>query len=253
MKKSIQILTVLILTALILSATALPTLASNFDFDTAIAEFVPNQINTESLTVGEKATHRSATWTQMGDAECYSSDESVVTVSPAGTVTAVSEGTAYVVIVALNLSDVVRYDVVSEESQKGSGDFSEEQQEILDQGFEEAKKQREEFRKEYEKNQEIIEQTKKEQEEFVKVFEKVTKTALGLIGISFGGVALAWIGILGLLGLLVLTSVAEAIYILIAAPKAGMTRAWALLTLFTNVIGLIVFLVVRSNNKKKYA
>lgn len=47
----------------------------------------------------------------------------------------------------------------------------------------------------------------------------------------------------------VLLVLAEIMYILIAAPKCGMSRFWALVPLFSNFFGLIVFIVVRSNRK----
>ncbi|MBR5022629.1 MAG: hypothetical protein IKY18_05470 [Oscillospiraceae bacterium] len=47
----------------------------------------------------------------------------------------------------------------------------------------------------------------------------------------------------------VLLVLAEIMYILIEAPKCGMSRFWALVPLFSNFFGLIVFIVVRSNRK----
>jgi len=38
---------------------------------------------------------------------------------------------------------------------------------------------------------------------------------------------------------------AEIIYIYYAAPKCGMSRAWALLPLFSNVLGLIIFIIIK--------
>lgn len=49
--------------------------------------------------------------------------------------------------------------------------------------------------------------------------------------------------------LFVLFGIAEVIYIFISAPKCGMSRWWALLPVVSNVIGLIVFIVVRSGRK----
>lgn len=42
---------------------------------------------------------------------------------------------------------------------------------------------------------------------------------------------------------------AEILYIFFAAPKCGMSRLWALLPIFSNVLGLIVFIFVRSKHK----
>lgn len=47
--------------------------------------------------------------------------------------------------------------------------------------------------------------------------------------------------------------VAEMVYIFIAAPKCGMSRLWALVPLFSHIIGLIVFIVVRSNRNTSTA
>ena len=43
--------------------------------------------------------------------------------------------------------------------------------------------------------------------------------------------------------------IAEIIYIFIEAPKCGMSRLWAIVPLFSNLFGLIVFIIVRSNRK----
>lgn len=44
----------------------------------------------------------------------------------------------------------------------------------------------------------------------------------------------------------VILFIAEVAYIFISAPKCGMSRLWALVPLFSNIFGLIVFIVVRS-------
>lgn len=49
--------------------------------------------------------------------------------------------------------------------------------------------------------------------------------------------------------IILLLMIAEIIYIFIAAPKCGMSRLWALVPLFSNFFGLIVFIAVRSNRK----
>ncbi len=56
--------------------------------------------------------------------------------------------------------------------------------------------------------------------------------------------------IIVLIVVLVLLLLAEMVYIFIAAPKCGMSRFWALVPLFSNIFGLIVFIVVRSNSKQ---
>ncbi len=42
---------------------------------------------------------------------------------------------------------------------------------------------------------------------------------------------------------------AEILYIFFAAPKCGMSRLWALLPIFSNVLGLIIFIFIRSKHK----
>ena len=44
----------------------------------------------------------------------------------------------------------------------------------------------------------------------------------------------------------VILLIAEITYIFISAPKCGMSRLWALVPLFSNIFGLIVFIAVRS-------
>lgn len=44
--------------------------------------------------------------------------------------------------------------------------------------------------------------------------------------------------------------IAEIVYILVTAPKCGMSRWWALVPLFSNLFGLIVFILVRSARKQ---
>lgn len=47
--------------------------------------------------------------------------------------------------------------------------------------------------------------------------------------------------------------VAAIVYIFIAAPKCGMSRWWAVLPLFSYVLGLILFIAVRSTRKTQAA
>lgn len=102
----------LTMVVLILTVIAVPARATEFDFETEIFQFAPDKSNTFELEVGEVHKPGAAVWAE--DGQCYSSDETVVTISSNGKVTAVSEGTAYVAIVAgRNLSKVYRYDVVA--------------------------------------------------------------------------------------------------------------------------------------------
>lgn len=48
---------------------------------------------------------------------------------------------------------------------------------------------------------------------------------------------------------LFLLIVAEILYIFIEAPKCGMSRLWALVPIFSNVLGLVIFIIIRSKHK----
>lgn len=63
-----------------------------------IENFSPNALNHTKLTVGKTHTPTAAVWLNGGTGSCYSTDESVVTVSASGTATAVGKGEAFVVI-----------------------------------------------------------------------------------------------------------------------------------------------------------
>ena len=116
MKKTIRTLTVMMIAVLMLTITTIPALAAGFDFETAIAEFSSNSLNTFTLEVGKTHTPTAAVWAQQGGASCYSNDESVVTVSKDGTVTAVGEGTAYVAIDTGTMYELYCYKVSNKSS-----------------------------------------------------------------------------------------------------------------------------------------
>ncbi len=65
--------------------------------DPALDDFVADALNTTYLSVGQESKPIAAVW---GDIICYSDDESVVTVSDGGKVTAVGAGQAHVVIIS---------------------------------------------------------------------------------------------------------------------------------------------------------
>ena len=76
-----------------------------------IESFVPSHSNSYVLKVGEGHTPGCAIWLK-GGGTCYSTDESVVTVSSTGNVHAVGTGEAFVVIKAsTGMYDVIRYTV----------------------------------------------------------------------------------------------------------------------------------------------
>ena len=121
MKKAVRTLTVMVIAILVLIMATIPALAAGFDFETAIAEFKSTPLNTIALKVNETHTPTAALWAQQGMATCYSNNESVVTVSKEGTVTAVGEGTAYVAIDTGAMYELYCYNV-SADSKVGSND-----------------------------------------------------------------------------------------------------------------------------------
>lgn len=105
------LLSLLLVTGLLFSPSLAASAAEDFDFDREIAAFTPDPFNTHELSVGEAHSPQAALWAK--DGTCLTSDASVVTVSQDGTVRAVSEGRAYVAIVAVTgMFRVYRYDVV---------------------------------------------------------------------------------------------------------------------------------------------
>ncbi len=83
------------------------------DYDAIIDSFVPDSLNTFVLSVGNAHKPNAAVWLQGSGGAVYSSDESVVTVTDLGKVTAVGEGSAYVIIVGGGkMNACYRYDVV---------------------------------------------------------------------------------------------------------------------------------------------
>lgn len=124
-KTAIRLITLALSLIMILSLTA-----CNFpgkkekgftenDYKDMIEEFVSDDLNTFELTIGEEAAPQSRVWLNSGKGTTYSSDTSVVTVTDGGKVTAVGEGTAYVVITSdsnkeNSLHAVYRYDVYGE-------------------------------------------------------------------------------------------------------------------------------------------
>ncbi len=122
MTKSIKTLTTIILALLLISTAALPVLAVDFNFETAISGFNSTFFNTKEIAVGSTDdTVTSCVFLLNETAFCSSSNESVVTVASDGTVTAVGEGTAYVAVVVPNdvyddMYELYRYDVVASSS-----------------------------------------------------------------------------------------------------------------------------------------
>lgn len=86
----------------------------SFSYEEMIESFVPDAFNCQSITVGGSHKPNAAIWLTTGKGEVYSSDETVVTVSQLGKVTAVGEGEAYVIISCGTLFQVMRYTVTTE-------------------------------------------------------------------------------------------------------------------------------------------
>lgn len=87
--------------------------AKELDYNAIIESFVQSSLNTFELYIGDSHAPNATIWLKSGNGSVYTSDEGVVTVTDLGKVTAVGEGTAYVVIGAPNNSmyEVYRYDV----------------------------------------------------------------------------------------------------------------------------------------------
>ena len=69
------------------------------DYGALIESFVPNAMNTVELEVGQEYKPQEATvWLSGGKGDAYTSNEKVATVTKLGKVTAVGEGTAYIII-----------------------------------------------------------------------------------------------------------------------------------------------------------
>lgn len=92
---------------------------------------------------------------------------------------------------------------------------------LFDQEFEDVKQQREEEEKQWQEEWNSI---RRRQNTFKNVIITIGIIAVFLV-------------------------IAEITYIFITAPKCGMSRFWALVPLFSNFVGLLVFIIVRSNRK----
>ena len=120
-------------------------------------------------------------------------------------------------------------------TQNEMSNIQKEMDESWQQFEEEIKKQQEEWaakEEEFKKQKEEREQ-QWEQEQIEREKERKASQRAGII--------IAVVAVLLLL--------AEITYIFITAPKCGMSRFWALVPLFSNFFGLLVFLVVRSSHK----
>ena len=98
--KSMVVVSVLMVMVLSLSGcgTLNKILNSRIDYDKMIESYVPDHFNTKTLSVGDIDGPSARIWLENKLGSVYTSDESVVTISDLGKVTAVGPGTAYVVI-----------------------------------------------------------------------------------------------------------------------------------------------------------
>ncbi len=86
---------------------------AELDYDAIIESFVESTLNTFELYIDDTHAPIANVWLKNGKGSVYTSDENVVTVTELGKVTAVGEGSAYVIIGAMGNSmyEVYRYDV----------------------------------------------------------------------------------------------------------------------------------------------
>ncbi|MBE7041551.1 MAG: hypothetical protein E7400_06255 [Ruminococcaceae bacterium] len=113
--KSLVAVSVLVVMVLSLSgcSTLNKLLNSHIDYDKMIESYVPDHFNDITLSVGDVDGPGARVWLESKLGSVYTSDESVVTISDLGKVTAVGPGTAYVVITGPTglLFEVYRYTV----------------------------------------------------------------------------------------------------------------------------------------------
>lgn len=228
MKKTIRTLTVMAMAILMLTIAAIPALAAGFDFETAISKFQSTPLNTITLEVSKTHTPTAAVWAKNGAAACYSSDEAVVTVAKDGTVTAVGAGTAYVAIDAGSMYELYCYIVPAENNDTtGAGSGNENGNDSM----------WDKYKDKVDEMQQFVDQASKENNQ---ILQNAQDRMDGM-----------FIFMMILIIVAVLLGVAAVIYIFIEAPKCGMSRLWALVPLFSNLLGLIVFIVIRSSRKQK--
>ena len=200
MRKTVRMFATMALAILLLAVAVCPVMAEGFDFDSAIAAFKPSAVNTYELEVGKTHKPNTSVWMESGVSNCYSSDETVATVSSAGEITAVAEGTAYVAFTSGTLVEVYRYDIIPSND---TGDMVVQQPTLDSSKDVDAGKN----------NQQIL----------------LVILIIVAVLLAVGGMA----------------------YVYVTAPKSRMNRFWMLAPLFGNVIGLLLFVAVRSANRAK--
>lgn len=96
-----------------------------------------------------------------------------------------------------------------------------------------------------EKKKDILEKQKEIQEEQKEIQESWERMESQQRDIDTGAPTIVIILAVLLFGAMVFAIV----YIFVEAPKCGMSRLWALVPLFSSILGLIIFITVRTNSK----
>ena len=132
--KKIIALTLALVLALSLAACAGFQDDPNVKYASIIEDFVPDSFNMETLEVGQVHKPNAAIWCEgnfLNMVKTSSTDESVVTVTSGGKVTAVGTGEAYVIIsieppiigdlFGSMMYEIIHYEVVSDAYGESSG------------------------------------------------------------------------------------------------------------------------------------
>ena len=132
--KKIIALTLALVLALSLAACAGFQDDPNVKYASIIEDFVPDSFNMETLEVGQVHKPNAAIWCEgnfLNMVKTSSTDESVVTVTSGGKVTAVGTGEAYVIIsieppiigdlFGSMMYEIIHYEVVSDAHGESSG------------------------------------------------------------------------------------------------------------------------------------
>lgn len=252
MKKMMKRLTVLVLAVFLLTAAAIPALAEGYDFGPAIEEFEPTPLNTISLEVGQTDKPGASLWMDNGMATAYSSDEAVATVAEDGTVTAVGEGTAYVVFCVSTLEKMYRYDVtaVKEETPVQTPAHPEDAPDAkdpLEGATDEFKDKWNAAQDAYEKAEQNIQRAEALQEKIAAAVAAIFAVAAGVLGIGVSAVGTIFFI---LLMIAMVVRIILLIWICIAAPKSGMSCGWSALAIVSAIAGAVVLIVIYKKRKK---
>lgn len=251
MKKMMKRFAVLTAVILLLGAMAIPALAEGYDFGPAIEEFEPTPLNTISLEVGQTDKPGASLWMDNGMATAYSSDEAVATVAQDGTVTAVGEGTAYVVFCVNTLEKMYRYDVtaVKEETPvqtPAQPEDAPDAKDPLEGATDEFKDKWNAAQDAYEKSEQDFQNAVAFQEKVATAITAVFAVVAGMFGIGISAVGTIFFI---LLAIAMVVRIILLIWICIAAPKSGMSCGWGALAIVSAIAGAIVLIVIYRKRK----